>query len=153
MALWPNGGRDHHPIDTNPVPVVDVVGEIPLSGVVGISAGGSSHGVFEGGRHGLGGREIMLPANLGDGTTTQPHQPGAGAGWIGQPAERGGGDLLRGGSHTVYLHGGRHGLGSGQSNWNWPGLGDGTTTQRTNPVQVVDSFGKSAAAGWWGFLR
>ena len=38
-----------------PVQVVDGSGN-PLSGVVGISAGSTSHGVFEGGRHGLGGR-------------------------------------------------------------------------------------------------
>ena len=121
---------------SNPVPVLDASGN-PLSGVVGISAG-SSHTVY------LQGDGTVLAAGynyfgqLGDGTTTNRTNPVQVLGRIGQPAERGGGDLRADISHGVFA-GGRHGPGNGsESSYQ---LGDGTTTKRTNPVQALDGSG------------
>ena len=50
MANW---GTGPPPKGTNPAQVVDGSGN-PPSGVVGDLRGRFSHGVFEGGRHGLG---------------------------------------------------------------------------------------------------
>ena len=120
---------------TNPVPVVDGSGN-PLSGVVGISAG-SSHTVYlkgdgtvwEAGRNDYG--------QLGDGTTTNRSNPVQVLDGSGNPLS-GVVGISAGGFHTVYLQGDGTvwavGSNSGQ-------LGDGTTTHRTNPVQVVDSSG------------
>ena len=108
---------------TNPVPVLDGSGN-PLSGVVGISAGGN-HTVYLQGDGTVWATGSNTFGQLGDGTTTTKSQPGAGGGWIGQSAERGGGDL-RGNSHTVYLKGDGTVWAAG---YNGSGqLGDGTTT-------------------------
>ena len=63
----------------------------PLSGVVGIAAG-YAHTVYLQGTAQSGRRVIMIMANWGRYQQSK-NQPGAGGGWIGQSAERGGGDL------------------------------------------------------------
>ena len=118
---------------SNPVQVVDGSGN-PLSGVVGISAG-YHHTVYLKG-DGTVWWAVILMANWVTGPP--PTAPGAGGGWIGQPAERGGGGL-RESNHTVYLKGDGTVWAAGRNESGQ--LGDGATTNRSNPVQVVDGSG------------
>ena len=160
-TVWATGknsdGRlgDGTTIDrSNPVQVVDSGGS-PVTGVVGISAG-DLHTKYLKSDGTLWGTGNNSDGQLGDGTTTNRTNPV-------QVVDSGGAPITgvsmvsAGGSHTVYLKADGTVMtvganGSGQ-------LGDGTTTDRSNPVQVVHSAStpipfpqisiKATAAGYY----
>ena len=121
---------------TNPVQVVDGSGN-PLSGVVGVSAGVNHTVYLHGGRHCLGsGFQWFRPTGGRDHHPKQ--QPGTGGGWIGKPLS-GVVGISAGKYHTVYLKGDGTVWAVGSNSFGK--LGDGTTTDSLNPVQVVDGSG------------
>ena len=121
---------------TNPVQVTNADGT-GLNGVVGISTR-SEHTVYlkSDGTVWAAGRNVA--GQLGAGTTTDSSNPiqvtnADGTGLSGVVA------ISAGSSHTVYLKSDGTVWAVG---WNYHGLlGDGTTTNRTNPVQVTNADG------------
>ena len=121
---------------SNPVQVVDGSGN-PLSGVVGISAGGN-YTVYLKGDGTVWAVGYNSNGQLGDGTTTNRSNPVQVVDGSGNPLS-GVVGISAGNDHTVYLKVDGTVLAVG-ANSNGQ-LGDGTTTNRSNPVQVVDGSG------------
>jgi alpha-tubulin suppressor-like RCC1 family protein len=121
---------------TNPVQVTNADG-IGLNGVVGISAGGN-HTVYLKSDGTVWATGVNSSGQLGDGTTTQRKNPvqvtnGDGSGLSGVVG------ISAGGVHSVYLKSDGTVWASGS---NYKGqIGDGSTTNRTNPVQVTNVDG------------
>ena len=120
----------------NPVSVLDSLGNA-ISGIIGISAC-SQHSTFlksDGSAWGVG---FNAYCQLGDGTTTDSTTP------VRVLQSIGGGltnvkDISAGTSHTLFLKldGSVWAVGKNESGQ----LGDGTTTNRTSPVRVLDQSG------------
>ena len=79
----------------NPVQVLhDASSMAPFPQIsIKATSAGTSHTVYLKGDGTVWAVGYNSNGQLGDGTTTNRSQPGTGGGWIGQPAERGGGDL------------------------------------------------------------
>ena len=121
---------------TNPVQVLDESGN-PLSGVVGVSAG-VNHTVYLKGDGTVWAVGHNADGRLGDGTTTQRTNPVQVVDGSGNPLS-GVVGISAGQHHTVYLKGDGTVWGAGGNNYGQ--LGDGSSTDRSNPVQVVDGSG------------
>ena len=121
---------------TNPVQVTNADGS-GLSGVVAVS-GGYEHTVYLKSDGTVWAAGNNYYGHLGDGTTTQRNNPvqvmnadGSGlSGVVGVSAAR---------KHTVYLKSDGTVWAAGSNGYGQ--LGDGTTTQRKNPVQVTNADG------------
>ena len=113
---------------------------------MGISAG-QHHTVYlkgDGTVWGAGGNNY---GQLGDGGSRIEAIRCRWSGWIGQSSLSGVVGISAGGNHTVYLKGDGTVWAAGRNESGQ--LGDGATTNRSNPVQVVDGSG-NPLSGWWG---
>ena len=120
----------------NPVQVTDDSGN-PLSGVVGINAG-YSHSVFLKADGTVWATGSNSNGQLGDGTPTKRNNAVQVTDDSGNPLS-GVVGITAGYDHTVFLKADGTVWATGN---NYSGqLGDGTTTQRNNPVQVTDDSG------------
>ena len=115
-----------------------------LTGVTDIAAGDYHTVALKGGDGAVWTWGYNNNGQLGDGTTTQRRTPVQVRGYGGTGNLTGVTAIAGGGSHTVALKG-------GGTVWAWGSnavgqLGDGTTTQRTTPVQVSTLSGVTAIA-------
>ena len=142
-TVWAAGYNDHRQLGdgtttqrNNPVQVKNADGT-GLNGVIGISAG-SNHTVFLKGDGTVLATGSNTYGQLGDGTTTQRNNPvqvtnADGTGLNGVVG------ISAAGYKTIYLKSDGTVWAAGYNGYGQ--LGDGTTTQRNNPVQVVNADG------------